>query len=169
MEKGIVKNNITIFGARIIFRDFAGKKNRFNSDKTFAVVLEDDLAERLYNDGWPVKWLEPRNEEDGRTPILTVKMMFGKYPPQIVMITGGKKKKLNEDQVHVLDWATFENVDVKITPYNYDFNGKKGVKAYLKSLWVTIAEDEFEKKYESIPYADDNDPDDGDDEDLPFN
>ena len=77
MEK-IVKNNITISGARIIFRDFAGKKNKFNNDRTFSVVLEDSLADRLYEDGWPVRWLEPRTEEDARTPILTVKMKFDK-------------------------------------------------------------------------------------------
>ena len=168
MEK-IVKNNITISGARIIFRDFAGKKNKFNNDRTFSVVLEDSLADRLYEDGWPVRWLEPRTEEDARTPILTVKMKFDKFPPQVVMITGGKKKKLKEDQIHVLDWANFENVDLKITPYNYDFNGWHGVKAYLKSLWFTIAEDEFERKYQDIPYADGDEIDDEvDDEELPF-
>ena len=154
MEKAIVRNNITIEGARIIFRDFSGEKNRYNNDKTFTLALEEELADRLYSDGWPVRWLEPRNDDDERTPILTVKLMFGKYPPQVVMISGGKKKILTESEVHILDWANFEHVDVKITPYNYDFNGKKGVKAYLKSLWVTIAEDEFERKYQDLPYAD---------------
>ena len=164
MEKGYVRNNITIEGARIIFRDFSGEKNRYSNDRTFAVVLEDELAERLSSDGWPVKWLEPRNEDEGRTPILTVKLMYGKFPPQVVMITGGKKKALGESEVHILDWANFENVDVKITPYNYDFNGKKGVKAYLKSLWVTIADDEFEMKYRDIPYAGNGEEEEG----VPF-
>ena len=168
MEKGIVRNNITIEGARIIFRDFSGEKNRYNNDKTFTLALEEELADRLYDDGWPVRWLEPRNDDDGRTPILTVKLMFGKYPPQVVMITGGKKKVLGENEVHILDWANFENVDVKITPYNYDFNGKKGVKAYLKSLWVTIAEDEFERKYQSIPYAESTEAVEEEEEPLPF-
>ena len=163
-----VKNNITIEGARVIFRDFSGEKNRFNDDRTFSVVLEDSLAERLQEDGWPVKWLEPRNDEESRTPILTVKVYFGKVPPQIVMISGGTKKELNESNVNVLDWANFENVDLKIRPFNYEFNGKSSVKPYLKSLWVTIREDELENKYRDIPYAKDRSGDD-DEEGLPFN
>lgn len=167
MEKDIVRNNITIEGARIIFRDFSGEKNRYSNDKTFTLALEEELADRLYSDGWPIRWLEPKTDDQVRLPILTVKIVFGKYPPQIVMITGGKKKVLTENEVHILDWANFQNVDVKITPYNYDFNGKKGVKAYLKSLWVTIADDEFEMKYRDIPYAEGTAA--PDEEGLPFN
>lgn len=167
----MVKNNITIEGARIIFRDFSGEKNRFNNDRTFSVVLENNLAERLEADGWPIKYLEPRNEEEERTPILRVKVYFGKVPPQIVMISRGMKKELDESTVNILDWANFENVDVKIRPFNYDFNGKSGVKAYLKSLWVTIREDELEEKYKNIPYASDGDidVDSSEPEPLPFN
>ena len=39
MEK-IVKNNITISGARIIFRDFSGKKNKFNNEEPFPLFLK---------------------------------------------------------------------------------------------------------------------------------
>lgn len=165
-----VRNNITIEGARIIFRDFSGEKNRFNSDRTFTLVLEDDLAERLLEDGWPVRYLDPRNEDEKRLPILGVKVYFGKVPPQIVMISGGTKKELDESTVNILDWANFANVDVKIRPFNYDINGKTGIKAYLKALWVTIAEDELENKYRDIPYASESAGDTNAlEEALPFN
>ena len=160
----MVRNNITIEGARIIFRDFSGEKNRFNNDKTFGVVLEPELAERLKEDGWPVRFLEPRNEDEIGLYFMSVKVMFGKIPPQIVIISGGKKQELNEDTVKVLDWASFENVDLKIRPFNYEFNGRTGVKAYLKCLWATIAEDDLEAKYRDIPYANEGDPE----EPLPF-
>lgn len=149
----MVKNNITLEGARIIFRDFSGEKNRYNNDRSFAVVLDEDLAARLAADGWPVRYLEPRNEDEARTPILSVKVYFGKVPPQVVMISGGVKKELDESNINILDWAYFENVDLKIRPFNYEFNGRTGVKAYLKSLWVTVGEDSFEAKYKDIPYA----------------
>lgn len=158
----MVRSNITIENARILFRDFSGEKNRYNSDRTFTVVIEPDLAAKLEADGWPIKYLEPRNEEEERLPILRVKVSFGKIPPQIVLISGGVKKSLNEDNVNILDWAYIENVDVIIRPYNYDINGKTGVKAYLKSLWVTVRDESLEEKYRDIPYAS------GEDEPVPF-
>lgn len=151
----MVRNNITIEGARILFRDFSGEKNRYNNDRTFAVVIEPELAVKLEADGWPVRYLEPRTEEEERTAILRVKVSFGKVPPQIVIISGGVKKHLDETNVNILDWAYMDNVDVQIRPYNYDINGKTGVKPYLKSLWVTLRDDTLESKYRDIPYADD--------------
>lgn len=163
----MVRSNITIEGARILFRDFSGEKNRYNNDRTFTVVIEPELAEKLEADGWPVKYLEPRNEDEDRTAILRVKVSFGKVSPQVVIISGGVKKDLNENNINILDWAYIDNVDVVIRPYNYDINGKTGVKPYLKSMWVTIREDNLEAKYRDIPYADDLHIED--EEEVPFN
>lgn len=163
----MVRSNITIEGARILFRDFSGEKNRYNNDRTFTVVIEPELAEKLEADGWPIKYLEPRNEDEDRTAILRVKVSFGKVSPQVVIISGGVKKDLNENNINILDWAYIDNVDVVIRPYNYDINGKTGVKPYLKSMWVTIREDNLEAKYRDIPYADDLHIED--EEEVPFN
>lgn len=163
----MVRSNITIEGARILFRDFSGEKNRYNNDRTFTVVIEPELAEKLEADGWPIKYLEPRNEDEDRTAILRVKVSFGKVSPQVVIISGGVKKDLNENNINILDWAYIDNVDVVIRPYNYDINGKTGVKPYLKSMWVIIREDNLEAKYRDIPYADDLHIED--EEEVPFN
>ena len=169
MEKKVT-NNITIEGARLIFRNFSGEKSKYNSDRTFDVVLEEELAKKLKADGWKVDFLEPRNEDEEGLWHIKVKVYFSEDRsrwPQIVVISGGTKKRLGPKNVNVLDWASFENVDVCIRPYNYDFGGKTGVKAYVKSLWVTLRDDDMEMKDRDIPYADGGD--DDEDEALPFN
>lgn len=159
----MVKNSVTIVGARIIFKDFSGEKSKFNNDRTFCVVLEKELAEQMKADGWNVKFLEPRNEDETGLYFIQVKVKYGRVTPQVVMISGGKKKSLDEDTIHLLDFARFSNVDVKFRPYNYEVRGTVGVKAYLSCLWVTLEEDELEAKYKDIPYADEEG-----EEEIPF-
>jgi hypothetical protein len=76
-----------------------------------------------------------------------------RYPPKITLITGTGRQFLDEDTVNILDWAEFEAVDLIVRPYNWELNGKKGVKAYLKTMYVTIVEDELAKKYRDVPVS----------------
>lgn len=147
--------NINIENARIAFRNFEGKETRFNpvGRRNFCVFLEHEVAEALKADGWNVRTLEPRDPEDSPQPYLQVAVSFTNFPPKIIMITSQKSTPLTESQVNILDWAEIDNVDLVIRPYNWDVNGKTGVKAYLKTMYVTIAEDVFESKYRDVPTA----------------
>ena len=149
----MVKENITIEGARLVFRNFAGKEGKFNpaGKRNFCVLLDDELAKTLQEDGWNIRWLQPRDEEDDPQAYLQVAVSFGKVPPRIVVITSAGKQTFDEKDINILDWAEIANVDVIIRPYNWEMNGKTGVKAYVKALYVTMAEDEFEKKYANVP------------------
>ena len=141
--------NVTIEGARILFRNFSGEEKQFNPKgrRNFCVILDPDLAEKLVANGWNVKILKPREEGDEPQPYLQVKVMYGARPPKVVMLTSNNRVEITEDTVGMLDWAEIEKVDLVIRPYQYDVNGHQGISAYLKSMFVTIAEDYLEQKY----------------------
>lgn len=149
----MIEDNIRIEGARIGFRNFSGEEGRFNPKgrRNFCVFLEEDIAKDMEKEGWNVKWLRPREEGDEPQAYLQVKVVFGKIPPKIVLVTGRGKTRLDEDTVNILDWAEIQNVDLVIRPYNWEVNGNTGVSAYIKTMYVTLREDEFESKYYDVP------------------
>lgn len=138
---------------KIGYRNFSGDEGPYNrkGDRSFSIFLEDALAKEIFENGWNVKWPKPnpdiREEDDKRLPYLTVSVRFDNIPPKVVLIVGEKVNILTEDQVGTLDYAEIENVDVVVTPYNWSVNGKDGIKAYLKSIYVTLKPDPFAEKY----------------------
>ena len=142
-------NTVLMEGVRIIFRNFAGKEGQYNreGDRNFAVVLDDKTAEAMQADGWNVKTLAAREEDDSETPYLPVAVNFKGRPPRITMVTSRGRTTLDEGQVEMLDWADIVNVDLIVRPYAWEVSGKTGVKAYLQTMYVTIEEDALERKY----------------------
>lgn len=148
-------NTVMMEGVRIIFRNFAGKEGQFNreGDRNFAVLLDEKVADTLAADGWNVKMLQPREGEEEGThpqPYLPVSVNFKGRPPRVVLITSRGRTNLDEDSVEMLDWADILNVDLIVRPYQWDVNGKTGIKAYLQSMYVTIEEDALERKYSEV-------------------
>lgn len=146
--------NATLENVKIAFRNFAGKEGQYNreGDRNFAVLLDDDIAEQMAKDGWNVKVLKPRDEEDTPQAYLQVTVGYGGgRPPQVTMISSRGRTNLGEDEVGILDWADISNVDLTIRPYHWTVNGKSGIKAYLYKIFVTIEEDELDLKYADIP------------------
>lgn len=148
-----MKKNISIEGAQIRFRNFSGKEGRFNpaGRRNFSVLLDDDIAEELIHDGWNVRYLNPRDPSEKPQACLQVAVNYQNVSPKIVMVTRHGMSVLDEETVGALDWAEIENVDITISPYNWNMGGKTGVKAYVKTMYVTIVEDEFEDKYYNHP------------------
>ena len=146
------RENVMLEDVRIIFRNFAGKespKNRAGA-RTFNVLLDDDTAERLSRDGWNVKWLKPRDEGDPAQAHLPVTVSYKIRPPRILLVTGQGRTNLDEDTVEMLDWVDIRNVDLTISPSHWEMDGNTGIKAYLRSIFVTIEEDALDRKYADL-------------------
>lgn len=145
-----VDRGVTFTDVRIIFRNFAGEAKTFNAagDRNFAISLSDEQAEQMKLEGWNVKSKAPLEEGGDWMHHLPVKVKYdSKVPPTVVIITSKNSTELDKDTVEMMDWAQLINVDLKIRPFDWEVNGKKGRSAYLVKLYATIYEDELDLKY----------------------
>ena len=146
-------NDIVIENAHIIFRNFSGEESKFNREgnRNFCVVIDDpEQAQLLAEDGWNVKILRPREEGDEPTHYIQVTVSYANVPPHVMLITSNNKTILDDESIGTLAFAEFKNVDLIIRAYQWSINNKSGVKAYLKSMYVTINEDPLAEKYANI-------------------
>ena len=150
----MANKNIVAEKARIGFRNFSGKEGQYNpaGRRNFCWFIDDEvLVSKLVDDGWNVRMLKPRDDDEKPQAYLQVAVEYKNYPPKVMLVTSRGKSRLEEEDINMLDWAEIKNVDLIIRPYNWSVNGKSGTKAYLKAMYVTIEEDEFESKYEDVP------------------
>lgn len=144
---------ITIKGATLIYKNFAGLAKRFNAKgiRNFHVVLDSEFAQVLERDGWNIKWHDPREDSDDPAwPSIKVAVRFDNYPPRIMLITKGGKTLLDEESVDILDWAEIVRADIVLTGSRWDVQGKQGIKAYLAKGFITLSDDDLESEYSDV-------------------
>jgi hypothetical protein len=152
---------VTMEGVKLIFRNFRGEEGQWNKpgDRNFCVLLDPKIARTLIEDGWNVKFLKPRDEEEEENPqaYLPVEVAYDRgRPPKIFLITanGTKMRELEEREVSDLDWIMqdqIQNVDMMVRPYDWSQpSGKSGTKAYLQSMYMAIEEDKLAQKYSEL-------------------
>lgn len=141
---------IIIENAEIRYRNFEGRQGMYNKegDKNFVVLLDRDFAQQLANEGWVIKQLKPRDDEEEPQPYLSVNVKYdGPFPPVIKMVNSRGTVELDDESVSVLDQVEIGNVDLTIRPYDWSFNNNSGRKAMVKRMYVTVIEDPLELKY----------------------
>lgn len=146
---------LQIDNCRIVYRNFAGRGDKFNreGDRNFAIVIPDeDLANRLIDEGWNVKIKAARDDQDTPFMILPVKVKFNDRGPACYLISGSRRVRLDEESISCLDDIDISNVDLDIRPYDWviqegTVNEKRGRSAYLQSIEVTQEIDRFAARY----------------------
>lgn len=141
---------LTVEDAQLIYKNFSGTARTYNAAglRNFNIILDHELAKVLENDGWKIRWKQPREEGDPVLALLKVSVRFDNYPPRIVMITkSGGRVDLDKKTVGILDDAEIETIDLVVTGSFWERNGESGIKAYLKKAFVTLSPQDLESKY----------------------
>lgn len=128
------------------YRNFAGEKGPYNAQgkRTCVLILDADLGAKLKEQGWgPIKFREPRNEDDDPVALFTVECRFDRKPPVIKLHTKNGTTILDETNVAILDTADIERCDLVLSPYNWDVNGSTGTKGFIKEMHVTLHETNY--------------------------
>ena len=158
--------NVTIEDAQLMFRNFAGEEGPYNAagDRSFSIRLTPEDAQMLLKDGWNVKTRPPREEGDDEMHYIKVAVSYKNRPPTVVIVTQRWNRQtqafeparttLPEDFVELVDSLDIAKADLVLNPYRWNVRGETGIKAYLKSIYITVQQDDLELKYAQIPEVD---------------
>lgn len=144
------KGILQIDDARIIYRNFAGHGSKFNreGDRNFAVIIPNqEIADELIESGWNVKIKPPRDDQDMPFMYLPVKIKFNDRGPNVYLVTGERRNKLDEEAVGCIDDIDISSVSLDIRPYDWEVNGKIGRTAYLQAMQVIQEIDRFAARF----------------------
>lgn len=147
--------------AEILWPNFTGAAKEFNDegDRNFVVVIDEKVAEQMHADGWNVKCTIPDEENPVQRCVIKVTVKYRnklgdkvKNPPRITMISSKGHTVLTEETVDVLDAVDIKTVDLQARAFEWGpIRGEYGITAYLKKMYVTIDEDDLDRKYAQKP------------------
>lgn len=169
------------------FCNFSGRATGKNSEgsRNFTVYLDhceiyicdgrtmrkkcDYSVDEMIQDGWNVKFDSYGINADDPRPMVQVQLSYGNPyfgDPKVAKVTSKQKFRVSEQDVGDLDTDEIASVSMTIRPRVW--GDEERVKAYLRSLYVTIVEDDLDEAMSDIPWADSSEESDGDDETVPF-
>jgi hypothetical protein len=147
------RETVTFRDAAIIFKNFTGEKRQYNAegDRNFSVMMGEPDALDLQRQGWNVKPMKRREEDDQQLYHLKVSVSFANRPPRCWLVSSGGRTMLGDGLVGMLDQLESIKVDLVVVAYDWEMNGNSGRKAYLQSLFFHMYEDELELEYADMP------------------
>lgn len=134
-----------------------GLYNR-RGNRYFAIKLDDEFAEELQEEGWPVIWRNVNRDDDEPELLKGYLKLFIKYgtrfPVDIYLINRNMKSKtlLDETDLDVLhiDSKPIEFIDVTIRPYYWTYGSDQGVKVQVQAMNIMLAQDGLDDDYEIV-------------------
>lgn len=144
----------------LYFRNFKGvdKFNPKNTQPTFAVFLDDELAAEMKAEGWYIRETKVRDDAPSDVvprPYIKVSIKFdGLRPPIVNMVIDGEKTLLDKNTIKVLDGADISTMSFRIRAYQWDDKGVYGAAAILDRMNVYIEPDELEEELREWTHED---------------
>lgn len=142
----LANGDLSIEGAAVIHKNFSGKPTEFNpagGKRTFCVVVPQEVADHLVDQGWNVKHRMPRDEGDDELFFTEIVVnLDSMYPPKLNLITRYADREamlaLDENTINELDENRLLDIDLIIHPYVHGRSNAAGatVKGYLKTLYA---------------------------------
>lgn len=148
---------VLIENAELIYLNFTGRQTRFNDPgkRNFSVFIDDPkVVQALERDGWNVKYTNVVDDGDIARAFLPVEVRYDILPPKVYMITSRGRTLMNEETIPLLDSSDIIMADLTVRPRDWSDPGQPPkIKAYLKSMFVTVEEDYLDQKYADVPLA----------------
>lgn len=153
-----MNKKITIRDAQIApykFRNFEGRETEYNrkGDRNFVIFLEKGLAQQLEADGAPISWKPDRYNEGELRAQMKIHVKYrdrkgnAMIPPKVVLVTKKNNTQLTEETIGMLDSAEIEKCDLVLTQYANGASMGPENSVALKTMYVTLSEDEFADEY----------------------
>lgn len=135
--------DVIIEDARLLFKNFAGAKTRFNDagKRNFNIVIDDpEVVQQMLDMGYNVRILGKREDDDEVTNVVKVNVNFdSKWPPRVYEVVDNKKIPLDGESVGILDDAYLTNVDIVCSTYRSGMGQfENRATLYLRELYASV-------------------------------
>lgn len=151
-------------GDQITWRhmESASSGSRFDREgvRYFAIKLDDNFAEELEEEGWPIVWRDlnrndPNAEEPDMQAYLKVFIKYGtRFPCDIFLVNANQKTKtlLEENDLDSLrmDTKDIEKIDLLMRPYYWTYGEQHGIKAQVQAMNILLAQSDLDDGYEIV-------------------